>query len=165
MKLIVSGLDAAPIKFKHLWGRYVVGFKPWTHCIQCFESHIAKMVSPTMSDGEYELNDAYPLLYLCGVGQDDLKRNGAEFKQGRTNVHLPVRPRKGSVAATGSVYGVTFTITDAEAIPIQSLPDNFQGLPAKHARCKNFQFGYQMFNVDRVDGPVREIVRELRPLV
>src|SRR5271163_2171721 len=40
MLLTVSGLDAAPIRFRHLWGRYVLGFRPWKHCIGCFESKV-----------------------------------------------------------------------------------------------------------------------------
>ena len=45
----------------------------------------------------------------------------------------------------GSVYGVTFTIKDAQAIPIRPLRDGFENLDEAHTRCKNFQFGYQEF--------------------
>jgi len=114
-------------------------------------------------NGEYPLSDTHGLFYLCGVGQPDSVRRGKDFAQKMTNVHLAVRPRQGSVAAIGSVYGVTFTIKDAQAIPIQPLPDGFRGLPEKHSKCKNFQFGYQMFHTDIVGhGAPREVVYALR---
>jgi hypothetical protein len=163
MLLTVSGLDAAPVRFLHLWGRYVLGFKPWEHCMRCFEGKEANAIRPSMKDGEYELSDDHRFLYLCGVGQRDSKRGRSDLAQRITNVHLAVRPRVGSVAAIGSVYGVSFIIRDAQAIPIESLPEGFQGLPSKHYRCKNFQFGYQMFDVDAVgEGAARDVVHQLR---
>jgi hypothetical protein len=164
MLLTVSGLDAAPIRFKHLWGRYVLGFKPWNHCLACFETKIANPITPQMRDGEYPLSNDHGLFYLCGVGQADSVRRGKELARKVTNVHLAVRPRCGSVAAIGSVYGVTFTIKDAQTIPIEPLPDGFQDLPQRHSRCKNFQFGYQMFQTDAVgDRAPHEVIRALRP--
>jgi hypothetical protein len=163
MQLIVSGLDNAPIRFKHLWGRYVLGFRPWKHCIGCFESKIASSITPEMRDGLYDLKDEFGLFYLCGVGQPDSKRTDPGLLRRSTNVHLAARPRLGSVAATGSVYGVSFVLKDAEAIPIQSLPEGFADLPREHYRCKNFQFGYQMFDAPEVgDNAPREVVRRLR---
>jgi hypothetical protein len=155
MKLVVSGMvHDSRTQFKHLWGRYILGFKPWTHCLNCFVTHKAKGVLPTMVDGEYQLDDSFELFYLCGVGWKD-RRN--------TNVHLAVRPRLGSVASTGSVYGVQFTITDAQAILIRYLPVGWRGLPDQHSQCKNFQFGYQMFNADEaVDTLGRQVVTMLR---
>jgi hypothetical protein len=141
MKLIVAGMKPGEQTFQHLWGRYILGFKPWTHCIQCFSTKQANGIVPTMNDEEYELDDSFGLFYLCGVG----------WKQRHhTNVHLAVRPRQGSVACAGSVYGVTFTITDAQAILIKYLPKGWRGLPDQHSQCKNFQFGYQMFEADEV---------------
>jgi hypothetical protein len=163
MLLTVSGLDAAPIKFKHLWGRYVLGFKAWKHCIACLKTKVASSITPEMTDGVYSLSDEHGLFYLCGVGQPDSERRGKDFARKMTNVHLAARPRQGSVAAIGSVYGVTFTIKGAQAIPIRPLPDGFQGLPEKHSRCKNFQFGYQLFEADIVgDRAPREVVYTLR---
>jgi hypothetical protein len=147
MRLTVSGLDAASLRFKHLWGRYVHGFRPWTHCISCFACSKAADILPTMKDGSYELQDK--LFYLCGVGQDVSERLHPLLARRFTNVHLAVFPRVGSVASVGSVYGITFTIRDAQAIPIEPLTANdFPALEKSHYRCKNFQFGYQMFDVD-----------------
>lgn len=123
MKLTTTGLDDAPIRFKHLWGRYVNGFRPWKHCIQCLVSNTAKDVFPDMLDGSVELQDR--LFYLCGVGQvhsGHFEKRHPELSRRMTNVHLAVRPRKGSVAAIGSAYGVTFVIQDAQSIPIETLP-------------------------------------------
>ena len=158
MQLTVAGLDAAPIRFKHLWGRYVTGFRPWHHCIACFQSRKEAAITPEMQDGTHPLRDDLQLFYLCGVGQPDSRRAGPAFNRKHTNVHLAVTPRQGSVAAIGSVYGVTFTITDAEMIPIQPLPEGFRGLPDKHWKCKNFQFGYQMFAADQVGEAARPTV-------
>ncbi|RXH58904.1 hypothetical protein [Granulicella sibirica] len=160
MHLTISGLNTAPMKFKHLWGRYVHGFRPWKHCIGCLVSNTAPQIYPEMTDGSIELQDR--LFYLCGVGQERSEKLHPELARKITNVHLAVRPRKGSVAATGSSYGVTFTIQDAQAITIETLSADFQGLPKAHWRCKNFQFGYQMFDVDEVPRVPGEIVQSLR---
>jgi hypothetical protein len=150
MELSVSGTNSEH-KFKHLWGRYILGFKPQRHCIRCFETNKAPDITPEMTDGIYPLRtDLSDLFYLCGVGQPDTLRDGEVWKRKFTNVHLAVTPRQGSVASIGSVYGVTFTIIDAEAIPIQSRLKGFQGLPNEHSQCKNFQFGYQVFDVNQV---------------
>jgi hypothetical protein len=57
----------------------------------------------------------------------------------------------------GSVYGATFVIEDAEAIPIRHPGRDFSALLAldehqrtEHARCKMFHFAYQMFDVDEI---------------
>jgi hypothetical protein len=161
MKLSVTGLDAAtPIKFTHLWGRYVYGFKPMKHCLRCFVSNVAKGISPEMKDGSIILEDR--LFYLCGVGKDVSEKLHPELARRFTNVHLAVRPRKGSVAAIGSVYGVTFVIEDAQAIPIETLPRGFRNLPDAHSQCKNFQFGFQMLKAGEFGEPVPDTVYALR---
>jgi hypothetical protein len=116
-----------------------------------------------MQDDTYPLDAEHDLFYLCGVGQKDSASRGAEWNREFTNIHLAVRPKLGSVATINSLYGVSFTITDAERIPIGPLADDFMGLPRKHARCKNFQLGFQMFDVHAVgDSAPHEIVRRLR---
>lgn len=117
-------------------------------------------VRPGMKDGEYELDDSQRFFYLCGVGYRE---------RHNTNVHLAVRPRAGSVAAVGSVYGVRFTIKNAHAIQImhpallESPPRGLAGLPQEHLRCKNFQFGCQVFKVGEVGVAAQGvIVTELR---
>ena len=152
MELTVTGLDAAPTKFKHLFGRYIKGFKPWTHCDRCFETNHATAIVPSMKDGAYQLEDR--LFYLCGVGQDVTKSEEKlhpESARRHTNVHLAVVPRKGSIAAAGSVYGVSFTIRDAEAIHIKTVPLGTYRLSEVHTNCKMFQLGHQLFQVDNVD--------------
>jgi hypothetical protein len=141
-------------QFKHLWGRYILGFKPSKHCLKCFKSSVAMSVLPTMIDGEYELDPSYEIFYLCGVGWND---------RGNTNVHLAVTPHEGSIASTGSVYGVQFAITDAQAIHIRYLDEGWGDLPPAHRGCRNFQFGYQMFDAQRV-GPAAEgdVIERLR---
>ena len=163
MELTVSGL-AGKTRFKHLWGRYIVGFKPRKHCIACFKCKVAKGISPEMEDGTYELKDNVgDFFYLCGVGQPESAGRGEEFNRKHTNVHLAVRARAGSVASVGSVYGATFTIKDAQAIPIRGLPRGFQGLSDTHSQCKNFQFGYEQYEVGSVsDYELLQVVSDKR---
>ena len=156
----VDGLDAAETRFQHLWGRYIIGFKPATHCLRSLVTHVAAPVKPRMMDGSFDLDDSYELFYLCGVGVRE---------RHNTNVHLAVHPKARSVAAIGSVYGVRFTIQDAQAIPIkhpallQSPPRGLDSLEEGHLRCKNFQFGCQMFAVHEVGEAAKGIVvTELR---
>ena len=162
MRLTVSGLNStqAPNQFAHLFGRYVYGIRPENHCNLCLVATQANAIKPTMRDSDdIELKDE--LFYLCGVGNKS-KSLPLELQLRQTNVHLAVRPRKGSVTSIGSVYGVTFTIEDGQAIPIQSLPDGFEGLPTAHSRCKNFQFAYQMFNVTEHPKSYTQPVHQLR---
>lgn len=166
MQLTVSGLDSSipPLRFKHLWGRYVYGFKPWTHCIHCLKTNVAKGITPTMVDTKVDrpiqLEDR--LFYLCGVGDKRSVRVHPKLEQRVTNVHIAVYPQKDSSVTVTSAYGVTFTIDGARRIEIQELPVDFGGLPEKHYRCKNFQFGYQMFEVGEVSLVPGEIVCTLR---
>jgi hypothetical protein len=165
MRLQIDGLDAEKPLFRHLWGRYVIGFKPATHCVKSFVTRDEAQVRPHMKNGGYDLDDSYELFYLCGVG----------FRERHnTNVHLAVRPKAGSVAAVGSVYGVRFTIQNAQAIPIrhpnllEPPPRGLADLEEEHIRCKNFQFGCQMFDVgevgDAAKGMVIKTLRDGAPL-
>ena len=152
--MTVSGMSRCTDKrgFKALFGRYVFGFNPWTHCKDCLESRTAREITPKMEDGKYILGDH--LFYLCAVGQKLSDKDHHDDWPRQTNVHLAVRPRKGSRAAVGSVYGVTFVIEDAQAIPITrrdvKLVSGSEPAPAEHLNCKMFQFGYQMFEA----GPI-----------
>ena len=121
-----------------------------------------------MSNGSFEIKDH--LFYLCGVGRSLSKNIHPELARNRTNVHLAVYPRKGSTAASGSVYGATFVIEDAVAIPIKAPTRDFPALLAlketqrtKHSRCKMFHFAYQMFDVDEISFTEGEPVHRLRP--
>jgi hypothetical protein len=163
MEITVSGLDHNSSQFVHLWGRYVLGVRPWKHCQHTFEVKHATSIKPKMQNGTFPLIAEHDLFYLCGVGQEDSMKRGSQWNREFTNIHLAVRPKLGSIATIESLYGVNFTITDAKKIPIECLPDNFMGLKREHARCKNFQFGFQMFDVQAVgDSAPHEIVRRLR---
>jgi hypothetical protein len=84
---------------------------------------------------------------------------------------LAVRPQIGSIAAIGSAYGIRFTIRDAQAITIrhpmllESPTRGLDGLKENHLRCKNFQFGCQMFDVDEVGETVKGSSLELCVMV
>jgi hypothetical protein len=78
MLLQIEGLDKAQTQFRHLWGSYVIGFRPATHCRNTFERHDETQVKPGMADGVYELDDTYELFYLCGVGLPHLSQPESE---------------------------------------------------------------------------------------
>jgi hypothetical protein len=169
MQLIVSGLPPLtnPNHFHALFGRYVYGYKPWTHCDNCFVKRQETQINPKMGNGSFHLKD--DLFYLCGVGRSLSESVHPELSRKSTNVHLAVMPRKGSVAAVGSVYGATFVIEDAEAIPIRTPIREFPVLRAlaepqrtQHSRCKMFHFAYQMFDVDEISLLERTPVHRLR---
>ena len=173
MRLIVSGLPPLtdPNHFHALFGRYVYGYTPWTHCDDCFVKRQETQINPKMENRSFELHD--DLFYLCGVGRSLSKNIHPDFARNSTNVHFAARPRKGSVAAIGSVYGATFVIEDAEAIPIMAPKREFPALMAlnepqrtEHARCKMFHFAYQMFEVGEISltkgAPVHLLRKEWR---
>jgi hypothetical protein len=55
-----------------------------------------------MDETPIELEDR--LFYPCGVGWRYSEKKFPELARKFTNVHLAARPRKGSLAAVGSVY-------------------------------------------------------------
>jgi hypothetical protein len=156
MLLTVSNLPPLdqPHHFEALFGRYIYGFKPGRHCDPCFVARREMAVVPHMKNGSHQLRDE--LFYLCGVGRDH--KSKPHLTRRSTNIHLAVRPRKGSVAAIGSVYGATFVIEDAEAIAIPPVPDEVQGLK----RCKMFQLAYSLFEVDQGAASEGVAVHQLR---
>jgi hypothetical protein len=172
MLLTITGLRPLidPDHFHALFGRYVYGYKTWTHCDKCFKARHEPLINPEIASGPVEpirLKD--DLFYLCGVGRDLSPRVHPTGARNSTNVHLAVCPRKGSVAAIGSVYGTTFVIEDAQAIPIQVPTKEFSALDdlseperTTHLRCKMFQFAYQMFDVDQISLTKGDAVHKLR---
>jgi hypothetical protein len=171
MELRVEGLDAARVRMKkdkpyvHLWGRYVSGFRPWRSCIASFKTTKEKIITPLMTDATYPLVGLGDLFYLCGVGQDIAAKSREPEWRRHTNVHLAVRKKPGSSASLTSAYGVTFTIFGAEPIAIEPLPSeistylnanptilNPNGEPGDHrTHCKNFRFGWQVFEAAQDD--------------
>ena len=61
MRLQVEGLDTAGSRFLHLWGKYVIGFRPATHCQRSLVTKDEVAVKPKMIDGVYDLDDSYQL--------------------------------------------------------------------------------------------------------
>ena len=58
MRLQVEGLDQAQTRFHHLWGSYVLGFRPALHCRRSFLMKDEGQIRPGMKDGEYDLDDS-----------------------------------------------------------------------------------------------------------
>ena len=149
MRLIVSGLPPLtdPNHFHALFGRYVYGYKPWTHCNNCFGKRQESQINPKINDGSFELKDH--LFYLCGVGRSLSQNIHPELARNSPNVHLAVYPRIGSTAAIASIYGAMFVIEDAATMPIKAPAREFPALLAlnepqrtEHFRSKMVHFAY-----------------------
>ncbi|MEG9436584.1 hypothetical protein JAO29_10475 [Edaphobacter sp. HDX4] len=157
MYLTATGMQDATGIYRHLWGFYVRGFKPWHHCFACFYGTQERVIRKDMRDDRYDLPEPTHYFYLCGVA------SGAVRLRGERNLHLAVRPKRGSLATVKSFYGPMFTIHDAEEItiqpPIQSLPE----LSELYTGCKNFRFAAQMYEAASLgpDAP-RELIRTPR---
>lgn len=150
MVLEIQGEQAAVDAFQWIWGQYVNGFDGSKHCLPCLKGVKEKQVTAKMKERVIELRTDYPYFYLFAMGSGSKRL---------TNVHLPVQPFPGAVASTGSVYGVTFTITDAVQIRVDTIPNGWRNLPEPMTRCKNFQFGVQVFpNSPVPSGPLPEEV-------
>ena len=120
--------------FNHWWGKYVIGFDPRVHCIECLVGVRSRRVNRDMrADGTpYGMTEAatFDYFYLCGV-----------TRRWRDNFHLALRPEPEGSASAETFAGMTVDVTGAVAMPIPALPDGFQGLPASFTTCRNFQFG------------------------
>ena len=138
MKLTVSGVTQDTVRYTHLWGFYVRGFKPWHHCFKCFYGTHERDIHREIENGVIELPEPTGFFYLCGVAP------GKRSELWKNNLHLAVRPKEGAAASAQSVYGPVFTIENAEAIEIQG-PIEQDGLEPPYARCKNFRFAAQMY--------------------
>ena len=136
MRLEVRGMATASQTFVQLWGIYVRDFDPSKHCMYCLKGRKEAALHRQMTDGDYELATDFPYFYLFAMGRGD---------RSISNVHLPVRPHPGAVATIGSLYGVTFTLRNANALRVDRLPDGWEGLEKEYTSCRNFQFGVQEF--------------------
>ncbi len=154
MRIEVAGTSQAKEHYLHLWGMYVRGFKPWHHCFACFYGTQEKAIHKQMEDGTYDLPEPTHYFYLCGVA------SGPRKDRWKNNLHLAVRPQKGSIATVHSVYGPVFTIHDAEEIEIQGPITTLPHLSTLYTTCKNFRFAAQQFPASKY-GPDadREVMR------
>ena len=136
--------EPGPIEgFLSLWAFYVDAFNPDVHCQRCFHGANASNFNTrnacTDTDYLFDRIDAFPYLYLCGVGA------GKKDERHRTNLHFPLRYEAGAVAERITESGYRFVAEDAVALHIPELPAGWNGLPEEHYRCKNFQFGVAYF--------------------
>lgn len=113
------------------------------HCQKCLIGKTSpKITRAKLRSGVvYHMDEVrnYSYLYLCGM-PNDYPTNGA-----LKNFHLALAPKAAGAVSRRTYNGYTVTVTGAEALPIPDLPDDFEGLPRKHTRCKNFQFGVEYF--------------------
>ena len=121
--------------FKHLWLKSVTGFDPKVHCARCLLGKFDRRIRPKMTaPATLELDTGLAsFFYLCGVAEPFAWAN---------NLHLAVRHEVGSTASVVSYNGLTFTFTDARALPIPPLPDGWHGYAKSFTTCRNFQFGW-----------------------
>lgn len=103
---------------------------------------MSEFCTPTAMSGrriEFDRMGRYPYLYICGVGV------GPKRVLGQQNLHLPVRYIEGEVEEATSYNGYRFRLENAQRVDVPRLPDDFDGKPREHTRCRNFQFGVAAF--------------------
>ncbi len=142
MQLEINGLDLAANPFSSIWGRYVSGFHAEHHCQKCLKK-VGDDLTQFVTDVPMPLRTNSEYFYLCALGRP---------RSAASNVHLAVKSKEGSVASVGSLYGVTFTIRDALAVRIKTLPIGWRGLNKAYTQCPNFQFAVQSFGYPNPDG-------------
>lgn len=129
--------------FRYIWAYYVSGYDPRKHCQPGLRgSRVPDFCTTTARSGvlvSLDEMDRYPYVYLCGVG------SGPRRELAGKNLHLPMRHREGATVSVTTYNGYEVVAHDAERVFVPALPDDFNGLPREHARCKNFQFAVAVF--------------------
>lgn len=134
--------------FRYLWAFLVSGYRSDRHCQQCFYGRLVPGLSPTEDAVAVPISmamtDRYPYAYVCGVaaGPTALRRT--------RNLHLPLRYAEGSTVGVTTYNDYTITALNAQSVPFTALPDDWNGLPKGHVRCKNFQFAVAAFGYPSV---------------
>jgi hypothetical protein len=138
-----TGVSPGPITgFRHFWAYYITGFNPRVHCQKCFKGKPSSRITKQSETGLlYEMNEkqSFQYLYICGVGE------GPKDLLYKKNFHLALRPSDGAATSAETYNGYTFEVTNAVALPIPELPENWNGLTREMTRCKNFRFGVEHF--------------------
>ena len=128
--------------FRFLWAYYVNGYRSDTHCQRCFRGRsVPEFSTRTAAVAKavtFEM-ERFPYVYVCGVAAGPLRERGAR------NLHIPLRYSEGQDTEVMTYNGYRFRAHNAAMIAIPALPDDWNGLPRQHARCKNFQFAVAMF--------------------
>jgi len=122
---------------------YVKGFLPEKHCQFCFQGlrapNFHSRNAASGLDIVLDRLDVSDVIYVCGVAM------GPENQRRYRNLHLPVRYELGATATATTYNGYEVELRNATALPIPPVPDGYNGLPTRHTRCKNFQFGLAYF--------------------
>lgn len=126
--------------FQFLWAFHVRGYRPETHCQDCFiGSRDPVFHSGNASTGQFSFSSpADEVLYLCGVSAGEIR-----LRRER-NVHLPLRFSPGSTGTFTTYNGYVVSFEDAELLPIPD-PRPRDHLPEAHYRCANFRFAESWF--------------------
>lgn len=140
ISLTVSADTPQVSGFSHLWAKYVMGFDPTVHCMNCLIGHRSTLITRTMpsAGARMEMTETrrFDFLYICGV-----------TRSWSTNFHLVLRLKLGARAEARSYNGITFAAQDAEAIDIPWLADGYCALPAAFTTCRNYQFGEAVYGI------------------
>ena len=143
MKLEIEGLALNAHRFSSVWGRYVTGFSDTNHCQASLKGIPENELANRNKDEPLNLRTEFKYFYPCALGKP---------RSSESNVHLVVTPRPEAVASVGSLYGVTFKISDALAVRINGLPKGWRKLGDEFTQCPNFQFAVQTYGYPDPDG-------------
>lgn len=136
-------------EFRILWGMTVVGFDSSKHCKACFIGTKYPMINPEMTDNakrsavvDLELKEGV-LFYVCGVAHS--------FRHVH-NFHLAGVAKPGAACDVKTWEGNRVQAVGLEQISIEAGPAKkmFPKLGPVFVKCRNFQFGCQMFGVSAV---------------
>jgi hypothetical protein len=144
MRLTHATIPAGRVEgFSLIWAFYVKGFTPEKHCQFCFKGLRAPNFNSRKAASGVDIVldrlDVSSVVYICGVAK------GPDSERRYRNLHLPVRHQPGATALATTYNGYTVEVENAAPLAIPPVPDGWHGLPTKHTRCKNFQFGLAHF--------------------
>ncbi len=127
--------------FRYFWLKYVKGFEQSKHCARCLVGSYSKKIHKTVETNVPIVLDEvkdFDYLYLCGVSP-----------KWETNLHMALKPVEGGKAVVETYNGFKITVLGAELLPIDPLPDGWNGMTKEFTTCRNYQFGVQYYQGQR----------------
>jgi hypothetical protein len=120
--------------FQYFWLKSVRDYRLDVHCARCLVGPYDRRINKTMPLHQpVELRG--DLVYLCG---------GATGRRWAQNFHAAAKLQEGESFATPTYNGLMVRFHNALMIPIQPLPDGWNGLDKPFTTCRNYQFAVQM---------------------
>ncbi len=120
--------------FKFWWLKSVSDYRLDVHCARCLVGPYDRKINKIMPLGQ-EVELRGDLVYLCGV---------SDTRKWVHNFHAAAKLQEGASFTVPTYNGLTVRFHNAIQIPIEPLPDGWNGLPKAFTTCRNYQFAVQM---------------------